>query len=96
MEEAEAWEGVACSPLAVKYPHPPEKQSHLKAKKKKKLDERKGEDECSKDADAGAIKTLVCVSVTVLFCLCSRGPLKLHQAGCLWKITPANQPKSLQ
>lgn len=30
MEEGEAWEGVACLSLAVKYPHPVGTQSPLK------------------------------------------------------------------
>lgn len=30
MEEGEAWGGVACLPLAVKYPHPVGTQSPLK------------------------------------------------------------------
>lgn len=43
MEEAEAWEGVACSPLAVKYPHPPEKQSHLKTEEEEEAEVRREE-----------------------------------------------------
>lgn len=30
MEEGEAWEGVECLPLAVKYPHPAGTRSPLK------------------------------------------------------------------
>lgn len=45
MEEAEAWEGVACSPLAVKYPHPPEKQSHLKTDEEEEEAEVRREEE---------------------------------------------------
>lgn len=45
------------------------------------------EEERNKDADSRVRKGL-CICDWVLFGLCRRVPLKLHQAGCLWKITP--------
>lgn len=59
MEEGEAWEGVACLPLAAKYPHPAGTQSPLKPENRREREGERGRHQWE----------------SVLVRLCWRGPL---------------------
>lgn len=85
VEEGEAWEGVACLPLAVKYPHPAGTQSPLKPENQQR------EGRQRKEEKKASVRERRCACV--IFCLCCSGPLTPESMGLLH---PANQQKPPQ
>lgn len=93
MEEGEAWEGVAYLPLAAKYPHPQEKQSHLKTDEKQRREEKNQTNRGRKLEKDGLSIWMLCVVLSVLQSAIKAAPGRQDVYG---KLHPANQPKSLQ